>query len=149
MSFLNIHAHLVWSTAQREKLILPEWQPRLYAYLAGIAKRDRVQLLAVGGMADHVHCLVRMPATINYADLVNHLKSNSTKWIRESIPNGKRFRWQKEYGGFAVCQSGLARTERYIRNQEVHHRGRSYQEEFLLLLDKHGIEYDPRYLWLD
>ncbi len=94
MSFLCMHAHLVWSTAHREKLILPEWQPRLNEYLGGIAKRDRVQLLAVGGMADHIHCLIRIPATINVGELVNHLKSNSSKWIRKSLPQGKRFRWQ-------------------------------------------------------
>ncbi|MGC4005962.1 MAG: IS200/IS605 family transposase [Pirellulales bacterium] len=147
MSFLSLNVHLVWSTSGRRPLIKEAWQERLHAFLAGIVRHDRGQAVAIGGMPDHVHALVRIPSTITIANLMNHLKSNSSKWIHETFPEASDFRWQKEYAAFTVSASMVETVERYVRNQVEHHRIRSFQEELEELLRRHQVEFDPRYVW--
>jgi putative transposase len=91
----------------------------------------------IDGMEDHVHLLIDLPPTITLADAVEKIKANSSKWM------GPRFAWQRGYGAFGVSKSSLGSVVRYIRNQEAHHRLRTYKQEFIALLDKHGIAYDP------
>ena len=88
-----------------------------------------------------------MPSTISIGDFVNAVKSNSSRWIHESFSNLRNFAWQEGYGAFSVSKSEEERVMRYIANQESHHRKRTFKEELVALLDKHGIEYDKRYLW--
>ena len=88
-----------------------------------------------------------MPPTISIADLVNALKANSMRWIRQTFPNRKWFSWQEGYAAFSVCNSLEQAVIEYIRNQDEHHKRRNFQEELLDLLDRHGIEYDPRYVF--
>ena len=87
-------------------------------------------------MDDHLHMLIQLPPTIALADAVQEIKGSSSKWM------GKRFAWQRGYGAFSVCKSTLDQVARYIRNQEAHHRRRNYEQEFIALLEKHGVEYD-------
>ncbi len=139
--------HFVWSTAGREPLIHHSWRENLYADLGGILRNKRCKLLAVGGMADHVHVFASLPATLSLAQVANALKANSSRWVHENVKQGRGFRWQEGYAAFTVSRSSEPRVKHYIKNQEQHHRGRSYQAELLELLKKHEIEYDERYLW--
>jgi putative transposase len=142
-SYAQNHIHLVYSTKDRAKLIPKRLQPRLWAYLAAICKNNQMVCFAVGGMEDHVHTLFRLPPTISLAKAINLLKANSSKWMTE---RGTRFAWQKGYGAFSVSSSSIPAVIKYIDNQEAHHRKRSFEEEFIALLRKHGVEYDPRYV---
>src|SRR5262249_8420028 len=99
------------------------------------------------GMPDHVHLLVSMGRTWSVADLVRDVKSNSCVWVHESIPDMLHFAWQVGYGAFSVSASQLSVVEKYVLNQKEHHADRSFQDEFRLLLEKHGLEYDERYVW--
>lgn len=128
--------HVVFSTKDRLKLIPQEKQARTWAYLAGICRNEKIFVHEIGGMEDHVHMLIQLPPTIALADAVQEIKASSSKWL------GKRFAWQRGYGAFSVCRSTLDRVARYIRNQEAHHRRRNYEQEFIALLDKHGVQYD-------
>ncbi len=129
--------HIVFSTKDRLKLIPKEKQARTWAYLAGICHRYKIFVHEIGGMEDHVHMLIQLPPTIALAEAVLEVKASSSKWM------GKSFAWQRGYGAFSVCRSTLDRVARYIRNQEAHHRKMSFEEEFIALLDKHGVPYDP------
>jgi REP element-mobilizing transposase RayT len=129
--------HIVFSTKDRLKLIPKEKQPRTWAYLAGICHQHKIFVHEIGGMEDHVHMLIQLPPTIALADAVQEIKGSSSKWM------GKDFAWQRGYGAFSVCRSTLDRVARYIRNQEAHHRKMSFEEEFIALLEKHGVPYDP------
>ncbi len=146
-SYISLLVHFVWSTKDREPLIRSEWQDRMYGYLGGILEAKRGVLLCAGGVADHVHLLTSLPSTISLADTVNVLKSNSSRWIHETFPNAKSFAWQEKYGAFSVSRSSQSAVEAYIRQQEVHHRARSFQDEFHALLEKHGIHYDEKFIW--
>ena len=140
-SYAQNHIHLVFSTKGRQKLIAKALQRPLWAYIAGICKSYHMLVFAIGGLDDHVHALFRLPPTITLARAVSLLKSNSSRWMSEQ---GTRFSWQKGYGAFSVSSSNISAVTRYIDNQEVHHRKRTFEQEFIALLNRHGVQYDPK-----
>jgi putative transposase len=144
---ISLLAHFTWSTAGREPLIASEWRDRLYSYIGGVLENKKAKLICAGGMSDHIHLYVSLPSTITPGDIVNAMKSNSSRWIHQNFAGQSAFAWQKGYGAFSVSKSAEARLIEYIKNQEMHHRRRSFQEEYLQLLEKNQIEYDERYLW--
>jgi putative transposase len=145
--YLCVNLHLVWSTKDRRALIHPQWANRLYSYLGGIAQSVNAKLIAANGMPDHVHLYTSMPSTITIADLINTLKTNSSRWIHQTFPDRRLFSWQAGYAAFSVSRSREHRVIEYIGDQQVHHRKRDFQEELIELLNRHGIEYDPRYVF--
>ena len=146
-SFTCLHYHLIFSTKNRLPTITADLQPRLYAYLGGILRSEKSVLLAAGGMPDHVHILLSLPSTLSIAKALQLIKGGSSKWVHDTFPEHRLFRWQVKYGAFAVSVSQLDKTIQYIKSQEAHHRKMTFQEEFLALLRKHRIAYDERYLW--
>ena len=143
-SFTRNHVHLVFSTKDRRNSIAKEWQPRLWAYLAGICKNHEMIALSVGGTENHVHILFHVPPILALAMAVALLKANSSKWMGE---HGIKFSWQEGYGAFSVSSSNLDQVTRYIQNREAHHRKTSFEDEFRALLQKHGVEYDSKYVF--
>jgi putative transposase len=141
-SFTSCLVHCVFSTKERRRLITPVLQERLWPYLGGIARAHKMKMLAVDGVEDHVHSLLSIPATLPIAKAVQLLKGNSSKWIHETFPDQRLFGWQEGYGAFSIGVSGVEETMAYIRNQKEHHRSRSFKEELIAFLDKHGIEYE-------
>ena len=136
--------HCVFSTKERRNLIKDDLQPRLWSFLGGIARKNGFKTIAIGGTTNHVHVLLSLPATIPLAKAVQLLKGGSSKWINEI--EGCRFSWQEGYGAFTLGISQQAGTIRYINSQHEHHKKRSFEEEFVAFLRKHGIEYDPKYV---
>jgi putative transposase len=147
MSYVSSHFHCVFSTKERRKLITPELQERLWPFLGGIAKQNKMTAVIIGGMEDHVHILLSLPPTMPVSKAMQLIKGGSSKWIHETFPEQRTFAWQEEYGAFSVSVSQLETTIKYIKSQKSHHQKRSFQEEFLMLLKKHRIEFDERYLW--
>ena len=140
MSLSSLHVHLVFGTKHRRPMITPELRPRLHAYLGGIARELNAKAVIVNGTADHVHMLVTIPAKLSVSDAARILKANSSKWA------GPGFGWQTGYAAFTVSTSNMPEVVAYIRDQEQHHRERSYEDELVALLKKHGVAYDPAYL---
>lgn len=134
--------HLVFSTKHREPFISEELETRLHPFLGGIVRDHRCTPIAINGMADHVHLLVRYRSDLSHSDLVRHAKFRSTNWVRAEFSELKRFAWQEGGGGFTVSKSLVARVESYIQNQKEHHRTLTFKEEFLELLRLHGVEFD-------
>jgi REP element-mobilizing transposase RayT len=137
----------VFSTKNRQPWIESAMVDRLYGYLGGILRAEKCTLIVAGGMSDHVHLLVSLGKYRGLADLLRVVKANSSRWIHETFPNMAHFAWQAGYGAFAVSHSNVGAVKRYIAGQREHHRARSFQEEFVALLNRHGIAYDERYLW--
>ena len=146
-TYTSLNYHVIFSTKNRVKLISPEIEERLWAYIGGVARQHRMTALQVGGVEDHVHALVNAPPTIAPSQIAQFLKGDSSKWIHEEFPKLRAFEWQDGYGAFTVSKSNLAEVVRYIQNQREHHRRRTFQEEYLEFLRKYGVEYDERYLW--
>ena len=145
--YLSLLVHFTWSTAGREPWLETEMRDDLYSYIGGIMRKKNAKLLSAGGMLDHIHLYASMPSTISIADFVNAVKSNSSRWIHESFARLRKFAWQEGYGAFSVSKSEEGKVVRYILNQESHHRKRTFKEELIGLLEKHGIAYDKRYIW--
>jgi REP element-mobilizing transposase RayT len=129
--------HIVFSTKERQPAIVES--PKLWAYIAGVACNLDYEVFAIGGTQNHVHMLVRLPSDVSVSQAVQKLKSNSSRRLRE---NGSWIGWQEGYGAFSVSASNVDAVRHYIQNQAEHHRRRSFEEEFVALLDKSGIAFD-------
>ncbi len=139
--------HVVFSTKERYPWLTDAVRDRVFAYIGGITREIRGKALIVGGMPDHVHALVQLPADMSIADAVRTLKANSSRWIHETWPQMKTFAWQSAYGAFTVSESLKAEVIEYVEHQAVHHKQRDFRAEFLSMVKKHGIQVDERFLW--
>jgi putative transposase len=138
--------HCVFSTKERQKTIPTKTQPRLWAYMGGIARKRDMTALGVGGTDDHAHLLLSLPSSLPIAKAMREIKSESSRWIREECAIAG-FEWQEGYGAFSIGRSQVDATLKYIARQEEHHRKHDFQAEFIAFLKKHEIEYDSRYVW--
>jgi len=101
-----------------------------------------MKALAIGGVADHVHMLISLPGTLSVSKALQLLKGNSSKWIHDTFPKLHSFKWQEGYGAFSIGISAVQATVRYICDQAEHHRKRSFRDEFVAMLRRHGLDYD-------
>ncbi|MEX0585780.1 MAG: IS200/IS605 family transposase [Pirellulales bacterium] len=147
-SLANVLLHVVFSTKHRQPLLRQnDARDVMTGYLVGTLRNIECPSLEVGVVEDHVHILCNLHRTVTIAKLVEEVKSNSSARIKQESPGLGDFHWQNGYGAFSVSQSNVDAVRVYIANQEEHHRTRSFQEEYRLLLDRHGIAYDERYVW--
>ena len=147
MSYTSSYFHCVFSTKERRPFITPELCERLWPFLGGIARQNKMKAIEIGGVADHVHILLSLPSSMAVAKAMQLIKGGSSKWVHETFSDQRQFAWREEYGAFSVSVSQLDKIIEYIKGQEEHHRRVTFQEEFRALLEKHRIEYDKRYLW--
>lgn len=144
-SLSNILVHLVFSTKARDPLLTPAIGEELFPYVTTVMKNLGCPVLQVGGVEDHVHILFRLSRTLAMAEVVEKVKSSSSRWLKtKGLPG---FAWQAGYGAVSLAEDGAAECIRYIQNQEEHHRKVSFQEEYRELLRISGIEIDERYVW--
>ncbi len=120
-SHLRVYVHFVWATWDREPSIPGRLLPGLHAVIRAVCERRGCQVLAVGGMPDHVHLLVSLPATVTLAELAHDAKGASSRWMNEQAEVLDAFRWQGRYGVFSVSPHERSGIADYIRNQERHH----------------------------
>lgn len=146
-TYTSLYYHVVFSTKNRVSYIKPEIENRVWSYIGGVARKHKMTALQVGGIEDHIHALVMAPPTLSPSQIAQYLKGDSSKWIKEEFEMMRWFAWQDGYGAFTVSKSDIPEVIDYIKNQREHHRMKTFQEEYLALLKKHGVEYDERYLW--
>ncbi len=146
-TYYKLHYHLVWSTKERQNLILPSFQKRLYEYICGMFKAKQSHVLEIGGISDHIHILVEIPPRLAISELIRYVKVGSSKWLHQSIAEAERFEWQEGYGAFTVSSPRNINVIKYIQKQDAHHKKHSFKEEFIGLLNQYGVSFDPQYLW--
>jgi REP element-mobilizing transposase RayT len=145
-TFTNLLYHLIFSTKNRKPYIQPEFEEELFRYMGGIIRGEGGIALEINGTADHVHVLAKLKPTAALSLIMQRLKGNSSKWIRAQAKLSSLFGWQDGFSAFTVSQSGEPTVRRYIRNQKQHHDQKSFDEELSLLMKKHNIEFNERYL---
>lgn len=128
-------------------MITDEIASRLYEYLGGIVRGMKASLIEIGGMPDHVHLLVRESKAVSDQDFMSQLKGDSSRWINSTFAFHPKFAWQAGYGWFSVSPSDLGVATEYIQNQKEHHKGTTFQEEYLKFLKKYRVDFDERHLW--
>ncbi len=146
-SFNSQLMHCVYSTKEQRNLITSELAARLYPYIGGIARENKIKLLKIGGVPDHIHLLISLPSTISISKAMQLIKGGSSKWVHDSFPEHRLFEWQQGYGAFSIGIGDVERTTAYIENQAEHHQKTDFKSEFLAFLNRHGIEYDKRYIF--
>jgi REP element-mobilizing transposase RayT len=145
-NYTSLNYHLVFSTKNREPWLVESVCERLWPYLGGIARENGMKALEIGGVADHVHILVSVPASLALSKAVQLIKGASSHWIKDSFQNMAGFAWQDGYGAFTVSESQLDHVRDYIRRQPEHHRTKTFAEEYKAFLERHRVEFDERYL---
>ncbi len=146
-SYTSLFVHIIFSTNSRERVLTSAVRDRLWPYMGGIARENRMKALSIGGTLDHAHLLMLMPPVIPVAKAVQLIKGGSSKWIHESHPPLRNFSWQEGYGAFSIGASQVDAISEYIAHQEEHHRTRTFQEEYLGFLKEYKVDYDERYVW--
>ena len=146
-SLSKILLHAIFSTKNRTKLILSEFENELHGYIASICRAHKSNAYKVGGTENHIHIACSLPRTITVAKLLEEVKKSSSKWIKEKSPRCSMFSWQTGYSVFSLGQSQLNAFIQYVANQKNHHKSKTYKEELIETLKKYEIDYDERYLW--
>lgn len=143
-TYPNILVHYVFSTKNRQNLIPIELLEKLSMYFVGIGKGHDIPVLCAGGTANHSHLLTALPSTMTAAKAIQVLKANSSRWLGD---HGFDFSWQDGYGAFSVSASNVDAVRKYIANQYEHHAKYSFEDEFVSLLRKSGVAYDPQFVF--
>jgi REP element-mobilizing transposase RayT len=146
-SLAQILVHLVFSTKNREAWLADDIRDELHTYVGGIVENQKGTLLKAGSLADHLHLLIAHPRTCAPAELVQEIKTGSSKWLKTKSAENAGFHWQGGYGAFSISPSHRPALEKYISSQAEHHRVVTFQEEYRRLLNKCGIPFDERYVW--
>ena len=146
-TFSQIYIQVVFAVKNRQSLIQPDWEVKLYQYIAGIMRNMDQKLLAINGMPDHVHLLVGLRPSCRLSDLVREIKKSSNAWINEKGFSKYKFEWQEGYGAFSYGHSSLYDVIKYIGRQKEHHMKKTFQEEYLEFLKKYEVPYKQEYLF--
>ncbi len=146
-SLSQVYVHIIYSTKNRIPIITNELRPKLHAYIVGTMSKLGSYVLEIYANPDHIHILSTLPKTRSLADLIQKSKTPSSKWVKNTYPALPNFSWQLGYAGFSVGASSLEAVKRYIRNQPVHHKKESFQDELRRFLNAYHVDYDERYVW--
>ena len=146
-TYSSLFYHIVFSTKHRQPFISLEIENRVWAYIGGVARKHKMTALQIGGIENHVHALIMAPPLLAPSQIAQFLKGDSSNWIHAEFANLRDFTWQDGYGAFTISKSKLPEVVRYIQNQREHHKKRSFENEYLDLLQLHEVEYDEQYLW--
>jgi REP element-mobilizing transposase RayT len=146
-TYTNLLLHITFSTKERRPLIHDPFRDRLHEYLGGIVGEEFGRPIRIGGTENHVHGLLVLRANVALSEAMAKWKSLSSGWIHKTFPEEQDFAWQEGYGAFSVSESNAEKVREYIANQIEHHRKMTFEEEFVALLKRHGIDYDPRHIW--
>ena len=146
-TFTKLTYHIVFGTKYRRNTIRTTFRERLYEYIGGIIRAADGHLIEIGGVEDHVHLLTNLSPARSISESVRDIKANASRWLNELPETVDRFEWQKGYGAFTVSYSQIESLQKYIQQQEEHHRTRSFKDEYMLLLQRHNIEFERKWLF--
>ena len=147
-SLAQVYLHIVFSTKDRQPFLRDHaLRDRTHAYLAGACMNLQAPSLKVGGVEDHVHLLCRLSKTLSIATLIQGLKRESSKWVKQQTRDVRAFYWQSGYGAFSISPSHVDALVEYIERQEEHHRRESFQDEFRRICARYGVVIDERFVW--
>ena len=146
-SLADIHIHLIFSTKDHHRFLDKAIRPELHAYMATVFANLKCPATIINSVEDHVHILFQLSRTVTLAKVLEEVKKSSSKWLKTKGPMLAKFSWQGGYGAFSVSESNVPAVRKYIESQEEHHRTKTFKEEYLAFLEKHGVEYDVRYVW--
>jgi putative transposase len=148
-TFTQIYLQFVFAVENRISLIMPEWKDELYKYITGIVQNNKHKLIVINGTSNHIHILIGYKPHQLLSNLLQDIKGNSSKWINDKRLVYGKFQWQEGYGAFSYSHSHIDQVVKYIKNQESHHKLKSFKEEYMEFLERFSIPYDVQYILRD
>lgn len=150
-TFSQLYIQIIFAVKGRENLISNNWKTEVHKYIAGIINGKGQKTIIVNGMSDHIHAFIGLKPVMSLADLVRDIKNNSSNFINNHKFTKGKFSWQEGYGAFSYSHSHIEKVYNYVLNQEIHHKKKTFKQEYMQFLKKFTIEYDERYLfeWYD
>jgi putative transposase len=146
-TFSQIYIQFVFAVKYREALIQKEWKEKLHQFITGIIQANHHKMLQINSMPDHIHIFIGMRPTQSISSLIQNVKTESSRWVKQKDFCKRSFAWQEGYGAFSYSKSHVPDVIRYIQNQEVHHKKQLFLEEYKKLLNVFQIEYDEQYIF--
>ena len=146
-TYTQLYFHIVFAVKGRSNYISEQWKDELYKYILGIIANKDQKLMIVNGVPNHIHLLIGTKPNCNLSDLIRDIKANSSKWINEKKFTNFHFEWQTGFGAFTVSQSVVPKVIEYIKNQEEHHRKKTFKEEYVEFLKAYQIDFKDEYLF--
>jgi len=148
-TYSQLYIQIVFAVKGRQNLISINWKDEIYKYITGIITNQKQKLIAINGMPDHIHILVGIKPDVSLSNLVRDIKSNSSKFINEKKWINGKFEWQTGFGAFSYSHSQLVNVVKYIENQEIHHKTKTFREEYILFLKLFDIDFKDEYIFAD
>ena len=145
-TYTQILYQIVFGTKYREKVLLKDGRDELFKYITGLIKNKNCHLYIINGVENHIHIVTHLHPTVSLSSLVKDIKLASSIYIKENNLFKDFINWQEGYGAFTYSMKEKDRLIEYVKNQVEHHRKKSFREEYVKLLDEHGIEFDEKYL---
>jgi len=146
-TYTQIHIQVIIAVKFRDAIIVPPWKERMHQYITGIVQNNNHKMLCINSMADHLHLFFGFRPSQSLADLMRLVKGESSEWINKQKFTPSKFRWQEGYGAFSYARSQVKAVATYIENQEIHHRKKTFLDEYQDFLKKFEIEYDQKYIF--
>lgn len=146
-TYSQLYIHIVFAVKGRHNLISTIWKDEVYKYITGIIANKDQKLIVINGMPDHVHILIGLKPDKSISDLVRDIKANSSKFINDKKWINGKFEWQTGFGAFSYSHSQLTNVINYIRNQEEHHKTKTFKEEYIEFLKLFDVDFKNEYLF--
>ncbi len=146
-TYTQLYFHIVFAVKGRDNLITSKFKIDLYKYITGIISKKDQKLMIINGMPNHIHLLIGTKPNCNLSDLIRDIKANSSKWINENKFVLGKFEWQTGFGAFTISQSGINKVIKYIKDQEEHHKIKSFKEEYIDFLKGYKIDFEDKYIF--
>lgn len=146
-TYSQLYVHIVFAVKGRQNLISKNWKDEVYKYITGIVTNKGQKLIAINGVSDHIHILVGLKPDKSLSDLVRDIKANSSKFINDKKWINGKFEWQTGFGAFSYSHSQLTNVINYIRNQEEHHKVKTFRDEYIEFLKLFNVDFKNEYLF--
>lgn len=148
-TYTQLYFHIVFAVKGRNNLIATSFKVELYKYITGIINNKNQKLMIINGVPNHIHLLIGTKPNCNLSDLIRGIKANSSRWVNENKYILGKFEWQRGFGAFTVSQSAINKVIVYIKNQEEHHKKKTFKEEYIGFLEAYEIPFEEKYIFLD
>ena len=146
-TYTQLHIQFVFAVKFRAALIHKEWKEELHKYITGIFQQNNHKMLQINSMPDHIHAFIGMRPHQSISSIVQNVKSESSKWIKDQKFCKQSFNWQEGYGAFSYSKSHVPAVIHYIQNKEIHHRKKTFLDEYRKMLKLFEVEYDEQYIF--
>ena len=148
-TYTQLYIHFVFAVKYRTAVIQPEWEDNLHRYITGIVQNNGHKMLAINSATDHTHVFIGLNPRQSISEIMRLVKGDSSEFINKQGFTKRKFQWQEGYGAFSNSKSQIDSVVKYIFNQKEHHQKKSFRDEYLNILKKHGINYDEQYIFYD